>query len=99
MKKYEKRMSEPVEHTYLVEVTCDLCGTAGKTEDRWSGSHYDVDETEISVVVKQKEGFSCPDGGSGTEFDIDICPTCFKEKLVPFLQDQGANIQPKEWDW
>jgi len=58
-----------------------------------------VNETEVSVTVKQKEGESYPDGGSGTEYEIDLCPDCFKNRLVPWLKSEGANIGEMEWDW
>jgi hypothetical protein len=89
------------QHEYLVEQTCDLCGAVAKHPDAWgdTGGSYGVDETEIKVTVRQKEGDSYPDGGSGTEFHVDICPNCFKTRLVPWLLSQGAKIEEKEWEW
>lgn len=28
---------------------------------------------------------------------IDMCPNCFKEKLIPWLEDQGAKIEEKDF--
>ena len=99
MRKYhnvEVRRTE----TRFVEQNCDLCGaTAVHPGNNWSGGGYTVDETEITVTVKQKEGTQHPEGGSGEEYNIDICPTCFKNRLVPRLISQGANIKQEEWDW
>ena len=53
----------------------------------------------VCVEVRQRQGVSYPEGGSGTEIEVDLCPTCFKEKLVPWLRSQGATIEEKEWEW
>ena len=80
------------------KMVCDLCGTESE-QSHWGESYCESDEIEVSVVVKRREGFNYPYGGHGTEIDLDICPKCFKEKLIPFLQEQGANIEEKDWDW
>ena len=94
-------MDKTETHTYkvLASRVCDMCGKKGKGDEDWNGATYDVNETEITIKVQQKEGFSCPDGGHGKNYDIDICPTCFKGKLVPWLISQGANIKQEDWDW
>lgn len=86
--------------THEVGQTCDLCGA--KSSERfgsWCTKPYEVNETEVTVTVKQREGYSCPDGGGGTQHEIDLCPDCFKGKLIPWLKSQGANVNEKEWDW
>ena len=82
----------------LVETTCDLCG---KKADRgeWESAMYKVGESEISVTVKQREGDSFPGGGSGTSYEVDMCPDCFRNRLIPWLKSQGAKIKEAEWDW
>lgn len=99
MKKYEERIdNSPRKYKVLLERCCDLCGFKAKSED-WGSSRYNVNETDIQVTCKQKDGNSWPEGGSGYEYEIDLCPSCFKNKLVPWLQSQGANIQQIDWDW
>jgi hypothetical protein len=84
----------------MTRQTCDLCGAEAKKPDYlWSGGTYDVNETEVSVIIRQREGEAYPEGGSGTEYRIDMCPKCFKEKLVPWLRSQGAQVNEKDWDW
>lgn len=101
MKHYVMKLPEPKPYKSLDKRTCDLCGKESDSEryDNWNGGSYDVDETEISIKIKQKEGSSYPEGGSGQEYDIDLCPDCFKKKLIPWLLSQGAKIKPEEWDW
>lgn len=77
---------------------CDLCGKMGL--DGWNGGSLHVEnETEINITIKQREGWSCSDGGSGTEYEIDMCPKCFKDRLIPWLKSEGAQIDEKKWEW
>ena len=99
MKKFVKK-TVTSEITVCEEQCCDLCGTkASKPDHLWQGGTYDIDETEIEVTVRQKEGSSYPEGGVGTEIIIDLCPACFKNRLVPGLRSQGAKIEERDWDW
>lgn len=79
--------------------SCDLCGREAKGGDEWSLGTYEVNETEVSITVKQRDGDSYPEGGSGHFYDIDICPDCFKDKLVPWFVSQGADIEREDWGW
>lgn len=101
MKVFEKYTEPAKERTRLASRTCDLCGTQAKNEltREWETSCYEIAETEIKVEIRQKEGSNYPEGGWGTEYEIDLCPVCFKEKLIPWLLSQGAKIEKKEWDW
>lgn len=75
-----------VEH----EVFCDLC----KSEiDEYSG--WDVNE----VTIEGKTGYSCPSGGSSETQSVDMCIKCFEGKLIPWLKEQGADIQKSERNW
>ena len=97
MRKHETRQ-ETREYTYLLETTCDLCGTIAKN-GYWDRSNYEVNETEIEVKIKQKQGEAYPEAGWGKEILIDMCPKCFTEKLIPWLKTQGADIQETDWDY
>ncbi len=97
MRKFETYTQPAMEKTRLVETTCDLCGRVASRGD-WDSSNYEVAESEVKVIVRQKGGTAYPEGGSGTEIVVDVCPKCFKEKLVPFLRSQGAKIEEREWD-
>lgn len=77
---------------------CDICGQKSRGNE-WSSKKYNINETDINITIKQKEGSDCSDGGSGTEYDIDLCPKCFKDRLVPWLISEGAQIDEKEWEW
>ena len=98
MKVYETKTIPAHESRYVARRKCDLCGLETKGND-WSAEKWNVNETTIKIEITQKEGHSYPEGGSGTEYEIDICPDCFKNKLVLWLKSQGADVQQKDWDW
>lgn len=95
MRKYKKEI-KTYEDNVLVETTCDLCGVVAK-HGRWESSVYEVNETDIEVTVRQKDGDSYPEGGSGTKYIVDMCPKCFKEKLIPWLESQGCKAEREDW--
>lgn len=80
---------------------CDLCGANGNP--RWQSSLWNqtVNETVVSasIEIRQKEGFQDAESGQGTEYEVDLCPKCFKEKLIPWLQSQNPEIKSAPWEW
>ena len=98
MRHYIKKVvpaKEVEEHT---KTTCDLCGKEAMRGD-WESSSYEVNETEIEVTVRQKDGRCYPSGGGGTQYQVDMCPDCFKNKLIPWLESQGCKAEQKDWDY
>jgi len=84
---------------YVKTRKCDLCGIEVGGEEWEARSCYEINETEICIEIRQKEGESYPEGGSGTKYEIDMCPKCFKGRFIPWLKSQNATIQEEEWDW
>lgn len=72
------------------KVVCDLCKRNIPNE----GS-YEVNE----VTVSHKTGSSYPEGGSGEKVRVDLCPSCFDEKLIPWLTSQGVEPTTEEWEF
>jgi hypothetical protein len=87
--RFETKMeTRPV--THCVERVCDLCGgkAASPEWSQWeTSSSYDVSEVHISC----EEGSSFPEGRSTEKLFFDVCPTCFHEKVVPWMESQGAK--------
>ena len=98
MKVYETKAVPATTREILIKRKCDLCGIESKSSD-WNAGFYEVNETEIKITMKQKEGSSYPEGGSGTEYEIDLCPSCFTNRMIPWLKSKGAEIKEREWDW
>jgi len=101
MKLYEKRVIPEKIVDERVGLQCDLCGRKSPDNYNWTQGSYKVNETELKVcvTVTQQEGNQYPEGGSGTEYEIDLCPECFKNRLVSWLKSEGAKIKEKDWDW
>lgn len=82
------------EEDALSEIKCDICGKVSKSN--WREEFYDATETSAEL----KTGRSYPEGGDGEKYEIDICPECFKKKLIPFVETFGiSKIHPKRWDY
>lgn len=92
--RYEtKQETRPV--TTCVECTCDLCGNRADSPDfrQWTRrTSYDVSRT----TVECEEGSSFPEGRHTEKVSFHICPECFKGKLIPWMESQGAKPTIKE---
>lgn len=84
--------AEPAKPEREVEVddgtVCDMCGDLLKDHGAWQREE---------VTIEASEGTVYPEGGSLTITSIDLCLKCFKEKVIPFLQQNGAT-PPSERD-
>jgi hypothetical protein len=100
---YEKRTvpAKPAhEVDSLVARACDLCGRKANglatslDEQAWVGrGDSEVQKTEIVLET----GHSYPDGTSLERIVIDLCPDCFRQKLVPWVESQkGEPIHVEE---
>jgi uncharacterized protein (DUF2225 family) len=98
MRKYIKKPVTIEEREVLDEVSCDLCGKIGKDGD-WETSTWEVAESKIEIEVRYKDGDSYPEGGQGEKYNVDICPECFKKKLIPWLKSQECRAEFEEWEW
>lgn len=81
-------------------ILCDLCGTVGHPgysgEVEWDRNKAG-DQTETAVVCKA--GYASCDGGHWNTVSFHICPGCFRDKLVPWLESQGAKKTDDEIEW
>lgn len=83
-----RKVPERIE-TFTEKTTCDLC------HKEIEYHHFDLDE----VTIKYRSGSNYPEGGCGTEQTVDVCPECWKSKLVPWFTSQGAAVSSENWDW
>ena len=102
MKVYETHTVTKEEKRLLCR-KCDLCGYESKHNrypEMWDGTEdNNTRETEIIVQIRMKEGDTYPEGSWGTDFEVDLCPRCFRDKLIPWLRSQGARVEEKEYYW
>lgn len=95
-KVYERKVQS------LVSVTCDLCkkkyppGKSGWDCARdgvdWSKSDYDISST----CIVMEDGNTYPEGSDFERTTVDLCPDCFRKKLLPWLASQGCTITRKD---
>lgn len=101
MKINKKEVEKLTKYTQTEKVICDLCKREYKNDSRWTlledNFYGDFEQKKTNLSYKWGDYF--PDGGSGYEIGIDICPDCFMSKLVPWLKSQGVIIEEKEWDY
>ena len=93
-----KTMPVTREERYDHELICDICGhTVKSIENNWAGGLYEDCRTEVTF----QEGHSYPEAITGKKLEFDICPTCFKDKLIPWIQSQNPNVdvKPKDYDY
>lgn len=99
MRTYETRTVEETRKV-LVKRTCDICGREAVDDTRWKcDTQWQHNETTLRVTVHQTDGTNYPEGGWGTEFIVDMCPQCFKDKLLPWIKSQGGDVQEQDWGW
>ncbi len=94
-------------HTKMVErpatteevtdfISCDFCGRKTGPDGEWAKDYGDFDRTTITI----ERGYNHGDSGDSETKGVDICPTCFRKKLVPWMREQGVElrvIENKEW--
>lgn len=97
MKKY-KKTKRTIEDRELTNMVCDICGYDNKHYSDWQNdpNNEGLSYFDTEVEVSYKYGTNYPEGGSGYKYDLDICPKCFMEKIVPLLK---TNKKPTKWDW
>lgn len=107
-----KPKAEPFLRT--VAIVCELCKTRYRGDD-WDKDYYEHLECgveqkvlrsklgfpmkPVQQEVKLEEGTSYPEGGSYEGFILDICPKCFKDKLIPWFESQGGKVRKTEGDY
>ncbi len=70
---------------------CDICGLE-RPVHYWSTSCEAYNETAVAMNF----GSSCGANKHIMQLSVDICPVCFKEKLIPFLESLGAKPNLEE---
>ncbi len=79
----------------LIEHSCDICKQKSKSKesDNWGDCSRDVERVEIEYTSG-----TCYYGDSGGEvISFDICPDCFKDKIVSYFK--GLGVEPTKYDY
>lgn len=92
--RHVKEVTVPAYTTTVVEShTCDLCGKKLETQ-RFSWEHVTVECNEELVFL----GINAEVSPEPTyrKTSVDMCKACFKNKLIPWLLENGAKIQEED---
>ena len=92
MTKVIKERKVSYEEDYCDHIICDICKVKSNGSD-WGSSVNSDDEITISRV----RGYSDRDGGLHTAVSFDLCPSCFMNKLIPWLKENGGEPSEEEY--
>jgi hypothetical protein len=76
----------------VYDTICDSCGNSVNFKE----THHAISEVNISYVHGSDYG---PDGGNKTTESVDFCPSCFMNKLKPWLVENKIQIHTEESSW
>jgi hypothetical protein len=74
--------------------SCDMCGKIAPGKYDWG----EDDNHDIGVQVELNDCYYGPSDRKGYYMRTDICPECFKGKVVPALEDLGAVFRTRDMD-
>jgi hypothetical protein len=87
-RKYKKVQKETEELEYI---ECDHCHSRSVSGNNWSDENYSISQVRLEF----KEGYQFPGESEDVEKQwFDICPFCWKERVVPALKESG--FEPME---
>lgn len=82
------KVTRTYESDVIDSVTCDMC----KHESGRGGWADDDFHHHIETSVSYRDYTSYPeDTYTDEEITFDICPDCFKKRLLPWMKSQGAE--------
>jgi len=88
--RYKKK--EPAHIEERIVSTKTLCDGCGKPSD--IGGAYEINE----VTIEARLGDVYPEGDQRTVYDLDVCATCFKTKVIPALAAIGLRFRERDAD-
>ncbi len=68
-------------------VVCDICETRIKPCGGW-------DSSTVNVGARLGEVF--PEGDFRTVYEVDICPKCFTDKVIPAVESLGCKFRQRD---
>ena len=105
MRKYKEVIKPAVPETtqqVFSEGSCDICGKVSTEYDsfnscfNWSEESY-YHKKMVQIFLENRYNYI--DSGSSQKEFFEICPDCFENKVVPFLESLGAKKYTEERDW
>lgn len=104
MKRYQT-VTEERERRVLMVHSCDLCGKSTHIFKRlkekevlyeFAARDWDMSGecpgNHCVTEISHEFGDVWPEGKFTKKLEFHICPSCFKEKLIPWFREQGAEV-------
>jgi hypothetical protein len=94
----------------LVRVECQMCKRFREWKNNHEPPHFPADGRwlgelpnfpDLTVAVELNDRSHIYDGsGTGTlhVMSAEVCPDCFKGKVIPWLKENGVDIEEREID-
>lgn len=79
---------------YEVAIVCDLCDARSPSSRSWQKGDYETET--VTIIHERRMNYS---EGDGTNLEFDLCPSCFQQKLLPWLNAHGAKGRKKDYSW
>ncbi len=79
----------------LDKLVCDICKKEAKYPDQeWSEEdNHPYEEYTLKTTIEHEKSYYCIDTGTdGEVLSFDICPDCFINRLVPFIEGFGNKV-------
>ncbi len=73
----------------LSHTSCDICNTPSKYPDCWTDGGF------VGVLLPAREpedGTHFPEDRDTETTELEICPTCFKERLIPWVKKLNKEM-------
>ncbi len=98
MRNFKTRIIPESKRDELDKLICDICKKEAKYPNHdWAEQNLGHKTLKTEISLEDSNYF--PDGGFGEVIKFDICPECFKNKLIPFIESFGAIPTFKEIDY
>lgn len=96
MRKTKTVQLPPATEERFDALVCDICGKSTKLEDNWA---KDPAQQLRQVRIQLVEGEYTYTGDHSRTTGYDVCPTCWRKKIVPFMRGQGAWPRVIDSQW
>lgn len=90
-----KTITVPVksERVEIVKILCDLCEKPAPDPDSETDNPWGDGPPEVAnTTIEMQTGVSHSDGALVEIVSFDICPQCFRTKLIPFFAEEGGRL-------
>lgn len=89
-------------HKKFLYKECDMCGKTTKRQLDWQP--LSDDDNTCESRIHYEHGWTCPDSGWMKHYELDICPACMTETIIPLINNVRKQrgvpaLEPEEVDF